>query len=164
MKVKLFRKDGVKLPEYETVGSAAMDIRALIENGIEDINISHNTDPGGNDSIVINPGGRALIPTGLFPAVPYGYELEIRPRSGLAIKFGITLSNSPGTIDSDYRGQIMIGLTNNGHEAVLISNGERVCQMLLKRVEVIEWYQIMKQKDLGKTDRGAGGFGHTGRN
>lgn len=141
MKIKVVTKSGV-LPQYETEGSAGMDIRAYLE-----------------EDMVIEPGKRALVPTGLFTEIPAGYEIQIRARSGLAIKFGIGLVNGIGTIDSDYRGEIKVPLINWGEEAFRISNGDRIAQMVVCRYEKAELEQA---ESLSDTERGAGGFGHTG--
>ncbi len=141
MKIKVVTKSGV-LPQYETEGSAGMDIRAYLE-----------------EDIVIEPGKRALVPTGLFTEIPAGYEIQIRARSGLAVKFGIGLVNGIGTIDSDYRGEIKVPLINWGEEPFSISNGDRIAQMVVCRYEKAEFEQA---ESLSDTERGAGGFGHTG--
>ena len=142
MKLKVINKSKHKLPEYETPQSAGLDLRANID-----------------ESIVLNSLERALIPTGLFIELPVGYEAQIRPRSGLAIKYGISLVNSPGTIDSDYRGEIKVIVINLSKEPFTITDGERICQMVISKHERIEW---VKTDELGNTERGAGGFGHTG--
>jgi dUTP pyrophosphatase len=130
------------IPEYQTSGSAGADIRAYIE-----------------DSIQLSPGERALVPTGLFFAIPQGFEVQIRPRSGLAIKKGVALVNSPGTIDSDYRGEVKIIIINLGQEDVIIEPGERIAQMVIAPV----FRAIFQVKEsLNATSRGDGGFGSTG--
>lgn len=141
MEVKIKTRSGM-IPAYETEGSAGMDLRADLE-----------------ESISLEPGGRALIPTGLFIELPQGYEAQIRARSGLAIKQGIGLVNGVGTIDSDYRGEIKVALINWGQEPVVIQDGDRIAQMVIARYERITWKQV---DELGDTKRGAGGFGHTG--
>ena len=141
MKIKVVTKSGV-LPQYETEGSAGMDIRAYLE-----------------EDMVIEPGKRALVPTGLFIEIPAGYEIQIRARSGLAVKFGIGLVNGIGTIDSDYRGEIKVPLINWGEEPFRISSGDRIAQMVVCRYEKAELEQA---ESLSDTERGAGGFGHTG--
>ena len=143
MFVKLINKSHHPAPSYATTGSAGMDIRANL------------TEP-----IVLEPLNRVLIPTGLFMELPFGYEAQIRPRSGLATKHGITLPNSPGTIDSDYRGELMIPLINLSREPFTIQDGERIAQMVVARHELVEWELV---SDLENSDRGPGGFGHTGR-
>ena len=141
MKIKVVTKSGV-LPQYETEGSAGMDIRAYLE-----------------EDIVIEPGKRVLVPTGLFTEIPAGCEIQIRARSGLAVKHGIGLVNGIGTIDSDYRGEIKVPLINWGEEPFRITDGDRIAQMVVCRYEKAE----LEQSDaLADTDRGAGGFGHTG--
>ncbi len=132
-----------QIPQYMTLGSAGMDLCAAIEN-----------------PIVLKPLERKLIPTGMAIALPLGYEAQIRPRSGLAIKKGITCLNTPGTIDSDYRGEIGVILINLGSEDVLIEKGERVAQMIIARYEQIEWESVT---ELPSSQRGAGGFGSTGK-
>lgn len=141
MEVKIKTRSGM-IPAYETEGSAGMDLRADLE-----------------ESISLEPGGRALISTGLFIELPQGYEAQIRARSGLAIKQGIGLVNGVGTIDSDYRGEIKVALINWGQEPVVIQDGDRIAQMVIARYERITWKQV---EELGDTKRGAGGFGHTG--
>ena len=142
MKVKVINRSKNALPEYETPHAAGLDIRADIA-----------------DSIVLNPLERTLVPTGLFIELPAGYEAQIRPRSGLAIKHGISIVNSPGTIDSDYRGEIKIIVINLSNQAFTIVPGERICQMVVAKHEQIEWES---SEILNETERGAGGFGHTG--
>ena len=131
------------LPKYETVASAGLDLRANIEEVIH-----------------LEPLQRVLVPTGLFIELPVGYEAQIRPRSGLAFKYGITVLNSPGTIDADYRGEIKILLINLSNEAFIINDGERIAQMIIAKHEQIEWQVVDKLSD---TERGAGGYGHTGK-
>lgn len=130
------------LPAYETEGSAGMDIRAYID-----------------EPIVLKPGKRALIPTGLFMEIPTGFEVQIRARSGLAVKYGIGLTNGIGTIDSDYRGEVKIALINWGEEDFIVNNGDRVAQMVVCRYEKAE---LELADELSDTKRGSGGFGHTG--
>jgi len=143
MKVKIVNRSAFQLPSYETVASAGMDLRANIELPVE-----------------LNPLERALIPTGLFIELPVGYEAQIRPRSGLAFKHGLTVLNSPGTIDADYRGEIKVLLVNISNEPFSISNGERIAQMVVATHARVEWETV---KELGNTVRGAGGFGSTGK-
>lgn len=143
MNIKIVNKSKHPLPEYATVFSAGMDIRANIDEAIE-----------------IKPLERKLIPTGLYIELPESYEAQIRPRSGLAIKKGITVLNSPGTIDADYRGEICVILVNLSNEPFIINDGERICQMVIARHEQAQWEQV---EVLTETDRGAGGFGHTGK-
>ena len=143
MKVRIVNKAKHDLPSYSTIFSAGMDLRADLEK-----------------PRILKPGARDLIPTGLFIELPRGYEAQIRPRSGLAIKKGITILNTPGTIDSDYRGEIGIILINLSDEDFIINDGERICQMIISRHETIEW----EETDLlNNTERGKGGFGHTGQ-
>lgn len=143
MKVKIVNKSNNDLPGYETEHSAGMDLRANLE-----------------EPVLLKPMQRALIPTGLYIALPVGMEAQIRPRSGLAIKKGITVLNTPGTIDADYRGEIKVILINLSTEDFLINNGERICQMIIAHHEKARWDEV---KELEETDRGAGGFGHTGK-
>jgi dUTP pyrophosphatase len=137
--------EGLDLPAYETEGSAGLDLRAAIAEGEE---------------IVLKPLARALIPTGLKIAVPLGYEVQVRPRSGLALKFGITCLNSPGTIDSDYRGEVGVILINLGQEDFTVKRGDRIAQMVVAKHARIVW-DITEA--LPETARGSGGFGSTGR-
>lgn len=132
-----------ELPEYATNGAAGMDIRAHL-----------------SEAVTLQPLERRLIPTGLFLEIPVGYEVQIRPRSGLAYKHGITVLNSPGTIDSDYRGEVGVLLINLSNEAFVIENGERVAQMVVAAHEQASWKEV---SELSDTDRGAGGFGSTGK-
>ena len=142
MKVEIINKSKHELPSYATALSAGMDLRA-------------NRDT----PIVLQPLERKLVPTGLFMALPQGYEAQVRPRSGLAIKKGITVLNSPGTIDADYRGEVCVILVNLSNEPFTITDGERIAQMVIARHEQVEWCEC---EVLDETDRGAGGFGHTG--
>jgi len=142
MQVKIINKSKHALPEYETLHSAGMDLRANIDT-----------------PITLGPLERTLVPTGLFIELPVGYEAQIRPRSGLAIKHGISLVNTPGTIDSDYRGEIKAIVVNLSNSPFVINDGERICQMVIARHERIEW---VSTGQLTETVRGAGGFGHTG--
>jgi dUTP pyrophosphatase len=130
------------LPEYATIASAGLDVRAKLE-----------------DSVVLQPGEWRLIPTGLFAALPVGTELQVRPRSGLAFKHGITVLNSPGTIDADYRGEIGVLLINHGAKPFAVEHGERIAQLVLARYEQITWKET---ENLPSSDRGTGGFGSTG--
>lgn len=143
MQVKIINKSSNDLPVYETINSAGMDLRAFIE-----------------EEVILMPLERKLIPTGLFIELPEGYEAQIRPRSGLAIKSGITVLNSPGTIDSDYRGEIKVILINLSNEKFSIKNGDRICQMIISKHENINLVEVQV---LNETDRGSGGFGHTGK-
>lgn len=136
---------GLDLPAYETAGSAGMDVRAAVPD---------------REPMVLAPGARAMVPTGLSVAIPEGYEIQVRPRSGLAAKHGLTCLNTPGTIDSDYRGEIKVILINLGAEPFTIQRGERIAQLVLAPVTRLAWSQTGQ---LGETARGAGGFGSTGR-
>ena len=142
MKINIINKSQHALPSYETIASAGMDLRANL-----------------TESIVIEPMDRALIPTGLFIELPIGYEAQIRPRSGLALKKGITCLNSPGTVDADYRGEIGVILANLSKETFVVENGERIAQMVIAKHERAEWVET---EELSTTERGAGGFGSTG--
>lgn len=142
IQVKIVNKSGNPLPEYATTESAGMDVRAFLEN-----------------PIVLAPFERALIPTGIYIELPHGYECQIRPRSGLALKKGISVLNTPGTIDADYRGEIGIILINLSQEPFTVTNGERICQMVIKNYVKAEWKKV---DELDETHRGEGGFGHTG--
>ena len=143
MKVQIINKSKHSLPQYATSSSAGMDLRANL-----------------NNPIVLKPLQRCLVPTGLYIALPEGFEAQIRPRSGLALKKGITLLNTPGTIDADYRGEICIILVNLSSEDFIVEDGERVAQMVIARHEQAEWDEV---EVLDETERGAGGFGHTGK-
>ena len=142
MKVKVINKGANPLPAYATQFSAGLDVRA------------NNDEP-----IVLEPLGRAIVPTGLFLEIPAGYEVQVRPRSGLAAKRGVTVLTAPGTIDADYRGEVCVILVNLGAEPFVIERGERIAQLVLARHEVIEWEEAA---ELAESDRGAGGFGSTG--
>lgn len=144
MKIQIVNKSHHPLPQYATALSAGMDIRANLPEPVE-----------------LKPLERKLIPTGLYIALPEGYEAQMRPRSGLAIKHGITLLNTPGTIDADYRGEIGIILVNLSSEPFVINDGERICQMVITSYTKVEW---QPEETLEETERGAGGFGHTGKN
>lgn len=141
--VNIINKSKHALPAYATPQSAGMDLRANIE-----------------EAITLKPLERRLIPTGLFIELPVGYEAQIRPRSGLALKKGITVLNTPGTIDADYRGEIGVILINLSNEDFVIEDGERICQMVIAQHAQAEWIEV---EVLGETERGAGGFGHTGK-
>lgn len=143
MKVRIVNRSRNALPLYQTLLSAGMDVRADLEQ-----------------SVTLAPLGRAMIPTGLYVELPEGYEMQVRPRSGLAAKHGITVLNSPGTIDADYRGEIRIILVNLSGEAFTIEPGERIAQLVVARHEQVEWEPV---EELGTTERGTGGFGSTGR-
>ncbi len=144
MQVKIVNKSKNELPAYSTEMSAGMDIRAFLQA-----------------PEVLKPLERKLIPTGLFIELPLGFEAQIRPRSGLALKKGITVLNTPGTIDADYRGEIRIILINLSNEEFVVENGERICQMIVAAHETVKWNLVEKLED---SNRGTGGFGHTGKN
>jgi len=141
MEVRVINKSNNDLPSYETIGSAGCDVRSI-------------------HSATINPGDTLLVKTGLHVEIPIGYEIQVRPRSGLAFSKGITVLNSPGTIDADYRGEIGVILINHGHEQVYLEDGERIGQLVLNKVEQIEWNPVLALAD---TNRGSGGFGSTGK-
>ena len=143
MKVRIINKSRHPLPDYATPLSAGMDIRAILP-----------------DNLILGPLERALIPTGLYISLPEGYEAQMRPRSGLALKQGITLLNTPGTIDADYRGEIGVILVNLSSDYVTIKDGDRICQMVVTSHSRVEWEPV---ETLDDTERGAGGFGHTGK-
>lgn len=145
MKLNIVNKSDNALPNYETENSAGMDLRAYLPDG----------------QIVIKPLQRVLVPTGLFMEIPVGYEGQVRPRSGLAIKNGITVLNSPGTIDADYRGEIKVILINLSDNDFVINSGDRIAQLIIAKCEQME---IVEVESLSETERGAGGFGHTGKN
>jgi len=144
VRIRVINRSDNPLPEYGTAHAAGMDIRAWIKE----------------EETLIAPGEIKLIHTGLYIEIPVGYEAQIRPRSGLALKHGITVLNTPGTIDADYRGEVGIILVNHGKEDFVIRNGERICQMIISKHEVSEWIET---DVLEETERGAGGFGHTGK-
>lgn len=142
IKIECIAKPGVTIPEYKTNGAAGCDVCAFIEK-----------------DVVIPVGKRAIIPTGLFTAIPEGYEIQVRPRSGLAAKNGVTVLNTPGTIDSDYRGEICVILINLGEKDFTVHNGDRIAQFIVAPVTQCSFIPV---KELGETQRGSGGFGHTG--
>ena len=142
MKVKIVNKSKHNLPSYSTSSSAGMDIRANIDN-----------------ALLLKPFERCLVPTGLFVELPVGFEAQIRPRSGLALKKGLSVLNSPGTIDADYRGEIGVILVNLSNNDAVIEDGERICQMVIAQHSTVEWIEV---DTLNETQRGTGGFGHTG--
>ena len=141
--VKVINRSNNPLPSFSTVHSAAVDLRANLD-----------------EAVIVKPMQRVLIPTGLYIELPEGFEVQIRPRSGLAINHGITVLNSPGTIDADYRGEVKVILINLSEEDFIINHGDRVCQMVLNKYERFDW---TLSDELGATERGSGGFGHTGR-
>ena len=142
MKVKIVNKSQFPAPAYATEYSAGMDLKANIEQ-----------------PIILGSLDRAMVPTGLFIELPEGYEAQVRPRSGLAAKHGVTVTNAPGTIDADYRGEVCVLLVNLGREPFIINPGERIAQMVVARHERVEWEEV---EELGVSERGAGGFGSTG--
>jgi len=142
MKIRIVNHSRHSLPSYETLASAGMDLRANLPA-----------------DVLLKPLERALIHTGLFIELPVGYEAQVRPRSGLAIKKGITVLNTPGTIDADYRGEVMVILVNLSAEDYWVHDGDRIAQMIISRHEKAEWEEVVELKE---TERGAGGFGHTG--
>ena len=142
MEVKVINKSNNPLPEYSTAQSAGMDLRAFII-----------------EPVVLGALDRALIPTGLYIEMPEGYEAQVRPRSGLAIKYGVTVLNSPGTIDADYRGEICVELINLSNKSYTVEPGERIAQLVFNKYEQAEFVKV---EELSKTERGEGGFGHTG--
>ena len=142
MKIKIVNKSKHPLPEYATPGSAGMDLRANIDA-----------------PITLAPGERKLIPTGIYIALPVGYEAQIRPRSGLALKYGIGLANMLGTVDSDYRADVGVILINLGQENFVVNDGDRIAQMVIAKHETAEWDVV---EELDETERGEGGYGHTG--
>lgn len=143
MKIRIINRSKHNVPEYTTDHSAGMDLRANV-----------------SEDIIIRPMQRVLVPTGLFLELPQGYEAQIRPRSGLAINKGITVLNSPGTIDADYRGEVCVILINLSDEDFVIKDGERISQMIIAKHEKANWILVDELKD---TERGSGGFGHTGK-
>ena len=143
MQINIINKSAHPLPAYETANAAGMDLRAQLDA-----------------PIVLEPMQRVLIPTGLFIELPVGFEAQVRPRSGLAFKHGITVLNSPGTIDADYRGEIKVLLINLGSENFEVNNGERIAQMIVAKHETAAWNEV---NELGSTERGAGGYGSTGK-
>jgi len=142
LKVQIINKSPHILPAYQTDGSSGMDIRAWLR-----------------EPVTMPPLARKLIPTGIYIALPAGYEAQVRPRSGLAVKKGLTIINAPGTIDSDYRGEIMVGMINLSGEEQVINDGERIAQMIVAKYEKVAWEAVAA---LDETGRGAGGFGHSG--
>jgi len=144
VKVRIINQSSNPLPEYITEGAAGMDLRASLE-----------------EPVTLQPMERLLIPTGLFIELPPQYEAQVRPRSGLAIKHGITCLNSPGTVDADYRGELKVVLINLSNESHTILPGDRIAQMVVNKVERVKWKQVKK---IAATRRGGGGFGHTGKN
>jgi dUTP pyrophosphatase len=142
MKIRIVNHSGHPLPAYETKASSGMDLRASLDR-----------------PVLLKPLERVLVPTGLFLEIPAGFEAQVRPRSGLAVRKGITVLNTPGTIDSDYRGEVKVVLINLSNEEYTITDGERIAQMIISSHESAEWLEV---DELAVTERGAGGFGHTG--
>ena len=142
MKLKIVNTSDNPLPEYETTGSAGVDLRAQLQ-----------------EPVMLKPLQRALIPTGLYIELPDGYEAQVRNRSGLALKKGVTVLNSPGTIDSDYRGEIKVIMINLSNETTVINTGERIAQLIISKFEKVQFKEV---DELNETERGEGGFGHTG--
>jgi dUTP pyrophosphatase len=142
MDIKIINKSQHELPNYETIASAGMDLRANL-----------------SESVILQPLGRAIIKTGIFIELPIGYEAQVRPRSGLAAKKGITVLNSPGTVDADYRGEIGVILVNLSQETFVVENGERIAQLIIAKHERAQWIEV---QELSETTRGEGGFGSTG--
>jgi dUTP pyrophosphatase len=143
LEVLIARDEGVSLPSYATASSSGMDLRAFLR-----------------EPVTLKPLERALIPTGIRISIPDGFEAEVRPRSGLAVNSGVTVLNTPGTVDADYRGEVKVILINLGDEPFIVRSGDRVAQMIFHRTDRVSWREV---KELPQTDRGAGGFGSTGR-
>ncbi len=143
VKVKIINKSHHPLPSYSTFEAAGMDVHAYLPAG----------------PVTLQPGQRALIPTGLYIQLPQGYECQIRPRSGLSLNYGLTIANSPGTVDADYRGEVGIILINLGQDSYTVKDGERICQIVIKQYSHVEWEEV---KELDRTKREDGSFGHTG--
>lgn len=171
MEIKVFNESNNKLPKYETSDSAGLDVRADLSH-IETIADIKIYGPGqiipansvnAVKMIALEPGSRALIPTGLYVEIPSNYEIQVRPRSGLALKEGISLVNCVGTVDADYRGNIGLIVINHGLKTVYIEDGERIGQLVLNKVERIDWKEVFSKDDLSSTERGEGGFNSTGK-
>ena len=143
---KIYNASDNALPTYESATAAGLDLRANLK-----------------EPVTLAPGERKLIPTGLFMELPEGYEAQVRPRSGLAIKHGITVLNSPGTIDPDYRGEVMVILINLSDTPFQIQHGDRIAQMVIAQYQQIQWQPVASVEELSETERGAGGFGHSGK-
>ena len=157
--VPVINKSNNQLPFYVDHGSAGMDLRADL-NDLSKVKLSMATvDTVNNDCVHILPGGSALIPTGLYIALPDGYEAQVRPRSGLALKHSITVLNTPGTIDASYRGEICVILINHGKHSFKVEHGDRIAQLVIAKYEQINWQEV---EQLEETERGEGGFGHSG--
>ena len=167
VKVKVINKSNKNLPKYESARAAALDIRVDLSHttpenpikGFGDAEVIWSGEGHMTPMVRLAPMSRALLPTGLYTAIPEGYQVSLRPRSGMAIKKGLILCNTPGTLDEDYRGEWMLPVINLGLKDVYIEDGERICQALLEKVNKIEWEEV---DSLDETERGAGGFGHSG--
>lgn len=144
IKVKIINNSGFELPAYETFSSAGMDVRAAVK-----------------EPVTLYPMQRMLVPTGLRVQLPHGYEMQMRPRSGLALKHGISLANTPGTVDADFRGEIQVVLINLSREPFTVHDGDRICQMVVAPYTRVDWESVER---IDSTERGDGGFGHTGIN
>ena len=170
--VKIYNVSSNKLPKYETKESAGMDVRVdfsrnSLRNTIKVFGEGQFVPANEVQKIsclYLEPGSRAMIPTGLFVSIPHGYEIQLRPRSGLALKEGITMINTPGTIDADYRGECNVLIINTSKKTCCIEDGERIGQFVLNKIEQISWNEVFSKDDLGTTERGEGGMGHTGKN
>ena len=171
MEVKVFNSSLNELPKYETSDAAGLDVRADFSRvqSPSDIKIYGSgqllyvNEVNKVKMLALEPGSRALIPTGLHVAVPKGYEIQVRPRSGLAIKEGVTVLNTPGCVDPDYRGEVGVVLINHGQYTVYIEDKERIGQLMLNKLEPIEWSEVVSKEELGSTRRGEGGFNSTGK-
>ena len=144
-RVKIYSKSG-KIPKYETENSAGLDLRALLDK-----------------PMIIKPMERVLVPTGIFLEIPSGFECQVRARSGLSIKYGLTMVNGVGTVDSDYRGELKVPMINLGSEEFKVESGDRIAQIVFAKYETVSFEAVDSTEELEKTERGAGGFGHTGR-
>lgn len=166
--VKVINVSNHKLPKYESKSAAGLDVRVDLSRvtpdkpikGFGDAEVIWAGEGHNIPMIRLAPRSRALLPTGLFTAIPEGYQVSLRPRSGMAIKKGLSLVNTPGTVDSDYRGEWMIPVINLGLEDIYIEDGERICQAILEKVNHIKWEEV---ESLDETERGDGGFGHSGK-
>lgn len=147
MDLRIVNKSTHPLPEYKTAGSAGFDLRAFLPNG----------------SVVLKPMERMIVPTGLYMEIPVGFEGQVRPRSGCAVKQGLTVINAPGTIDSDFRGEVGVPIINLSTEDQEIKDGERIAQMVITAYSFMSFVEVQSVEELSQTERGAGGFGHTGK-
>jgi dUTP pyrophosphatase len=163
MEIQVIKSTTNELPQYGTIESAGCDLRAELSlinpKFLFNVDITYKTLEETIQKITINPGGRALIPTGLKFALPVGYEAQVRPRSGLALKYGITVLNTPGTIDSDYRGDVGVVLINHGTEPFVVNQGDRIAQLVISQITQVQFVPV---DELSETNRGTGGFGSTG--